>query len=590
MKRKLIVPVVVTLLMFSWDVVFACTAIFVGREATVDGSVLVSHANDAFRDSRLVLVPSGDHKPGEMRPVYYDQPSLGYLPQYGGERYRIYIGKSRGPVYDTGESVSLPIGYIPQVAHTYAYFESVYPIMNEHQLSVGETTCQAKIVPEPKKGKRLFYSASLARVALERCKKAREAVELMGSLIDRYGYYGTGEALIVADSREGWLMEMCGYEEDGVGGLWVSKRIPDDCVCVSANQFRIREVKPGAKDMLYSANLFDVCREKGWWDPKDGPLDWLEAVSTSEYRHPYYSQRRVWRVFDLAKPSAKFSPWTDGPFSKAYPFAVKPDKKLGVSDVLALHRDYYQGTEFDLTKGMAAGAYGNPMRYDCPSGAEANVPETCGNVRGAWERSISVYRCVYYHVNQLRANLPDPVGGLIWFGFDNPAAGCVIPVYASVTKLPESFGRGTYIRYDPQSAWWTFNFLSNYATRKYSYMIQDIQQLQQKIEEEQRGSQPMIEKISTRLLEDGKETQAREYLTQYCITAADSVLRKWCNLTSDLIVKYNDGYLVEPNGATKKLGYPEKWLKNVGYQDGPLSYQKPDQTTPSPEANSKKDK
>jgi dipeptidase len=191
----------------------ACTTILVGKNASADGSVMVSHSDDGLGDGRLIYVPAMDHPPGAMRPVYYAHCALGYMPQWGASESQRLVTAERGPGYNTpGVPPSVPIGYIPQVAHTYAYFDANYGIMNEHQLSIGECTDLAKVDPLPEPGKRMFYSAELSRVALERCRTAREAVLLMGQLIEQYGYYGTGETLLVADPNEGWVMEMCGYD------------------------------------------------------------------------------------------------------------------------------------------------------------------------------------------------------------------------------------------------------------------------------------------------------------------------------------------------------------------------------------------
>jgi dipeptidase len=337
----------------------ACTVIAVGRDASADGSVIVTHANDGMRDFRIVRVPGRLHVHGSTRPVFYDYAANGYLPAYGGVPYLRYVGKDRGPTYNTGQTPNIPLGYIEQVPETATYYEGTYPIMNVHQVSIGETTCEAKVEPMPDP-KRLFYSASLARVVLERCNNAQQGVRLIGNLIETYGYHGTGECLVVADTEEIWVVEMCGYAMDGSGGLWVAKRVPDDAVFVSANQFRIREVDPNAPDTMYCENLFDICKALGWWKPDQGKLDWLCAVSNGEFNHPYYSLRRVWRIFSLIKPSADFPAQVANWDTKAYPFSVKPDRKLSVTDVMTLHRDVYEGTSFDLTKGLAAGSFGDP--------------------------------------------------------------------------------------------------------------------------------------------------------------------------------------------------------------------------------------
>ncbi len=554
----------------------ACTTILVTKGATVDGSVIVSHSDDdSIEDRRIVYVPAMDHAPGSKRPVYYDQAALGYNPKFTPTYNLRYVGQSRGPGYDEpGLPPSKPIGFIPQVPHTYAYFDGNYGIMNEHQLSIGECTCGAKVEPGPDPGRRIFYSAELSRVALERCKKARQAVKLMGELIETYGYYGTGETLLVGDTEEGWVIEMCGYDENGTGGLWVAKKVPDGEVFVEANEFRIREVDPDDPDMMYSKNLFDVARDKGWWKPEDGKLDWLKAVSNGEYTHPYYSLRRVWRALSLLNPSADLDPWVEDGFTKAYPFSIKPDKKLTVADVAAIHRDHYEGTEFDLTKGPAAGPYGNPNRYPGPyDKSEIGTGKT--KVKGAWERPLSIFRCGYVYVNQSRGFLPDPIGGVSWFGNDRPAETCLVPFYVGVNSLPSVYTTGDIWKFDNKSALWAFNFVANYADLRYAYMAEDIHARRKVIEREEFALQPAVEQAALYLHDRGQLDLCKKYLTNYCTANADRVVRSWWELAETLIVKYNDGYRVTPGRPEEKIGYPEWWLEKSGYYDGPIDYRKP---------------
>ena len=320
-----------------------CTTILVGKKASEDGSVMVSHSDDGMNDARLVYVPAGDHKPGSLRPVYYSVCALDFKPQWGGTVSHRIVDASRAPAYATagkgGDPKSIPLGNIPQVAHTYAYFDANYGIMNEHQVSIGECTDKAKVTPEPEPGKRIFYSAELSRVALERSRTAREAIKIMGELIEQYGYYGTGETLLVADPNDGWVMEMSGYDMDGTSGVWVAQRVPDDAVFVAANQFRIREVQDNNPDMMHSANIFTAAQEKGWWKPSDGPLDWTAIYGDGEFHHPYYSLRRIWRAQSLMAPSLNLSAWAEGPLTRIYPFAVMPDHKMDVRHLFSIHRD-----------------------------------------------------------------------------------------------------------------------------------------------------------------------------------------------------------------------------------------------------------
>ncbi len=221
-----------------------CTTIIVGKNATKDGSVIIAHSDDDVDDGRVIRVPSFNRS---KRNVYYDNASLGLNLKYNSTEIRRYIGTDRGEAYNTvseGHPVSTPLGSIPGFGKdTYAYFDSSYGIANEKGLLIGECTCGAKISPGPEPGKRIFYSAELSRVALERCTGAREAVELIGSLILNYGYYGTGETLLLGDAEEGWVMEMCAHEENGSAGIWVARRVPDDDFFVAANQFRIRDIR-----------------------------------------------------------------------------------------------------------------------------------------------------------------------------------------------------------------------------------------------------------------------------------------------------------------------------------------------------------
>ncbi len=204
---------------------------------------------------------------------------------------RRYVGHDRGPVYvEPDRPQSIPLGYIPQVEHTYAYYDANYAIMNEHQLMFGECTDRAKVQLEPEPVKRIFYSEELSRVAAERCTTAREAVALIGQLIDTYGYYGTGETLPIADPEEGWVIEMAPSLE-GTGGV-VAKKVPEGEVFVAANEFRIREIDPEDPETLCSKDLHDIAQKHGWWDPADGKLDWLATVSQGEYNHPYIARIR----------------------------------------------------------------------------------------------------------------------------------------------------------------------------------------------------------------------------------------------------------------------------------------------------------
>jgi len=559
---------------------FACTTMIVGKDASADGSVIVAHSDDDVADERVIYVPARAFKKKDRRNVYYDNASLGYFKDYNySELYR-YIGKDRGPGYRVKgktSKCSKKLGSIPQYPEydteyplplpkklkTYAYFDSNYGIMNEHSLMFGECTCGAKVHPEPEINKRIFYSAELSRVALERCTNAVDAIKLMGYLIKKYGYYGTGETLLVGDSKEAWVMEMCGYDEDGGDGIWVAQRVPDKGYFVAANEFRIRQVKNKSKHMMYSDNLFDVCQKKGWWDPKiDKKLDWLPTVSWGEYAHPYYSLRRVWRAMSKVKPSANLPAWVEDGYTTAYPFSIEPDQKLSVADIASIYRDHYEGTQFDLTKGLAAGPFGNPARYEKNPDQGNTFNLNTYQAKGAWERPISIYRCGMMWINQARPKMPKTLRGISWIGLDRPANTCLMPFFAGVKKLPKSVETMNLLDYSQKSAWWAFNYVSNYANIKYCYMIEDIRLLQRKLEQK---AMHEVNQLSKKV--------NRNKLTRFCDKNTAKVVKDWWKLSRNLIVKYNDGCLTTKKGSMKQVGYQNRdWLKEVGYYEGPTEY------------------
>jgi dipeptidase len=575
LQKLKVLLVAMTALLIASDNVYACTVMAAGKNATTDGSVIVCHSDDnELGDQRLVYVPARTYSAGAKRAVYYDQCSLGFKSEYGSIPDVRYVGSDRGPAYENDSyPQSVPLGYIPQVASTYAYFDGDYAIMNEKQLIIGECTCRAKIEPEPEPGKRIFYSSELSRVAMERCDNARDAIKLMGSLIKEYGYYATGETLIVGDKQEAWVMEMCAYDLNGSNGLWVAKRIPDDEFFVEANEFRIRTVDPDDENMMYSENLFEVCEAKGWWNPEQGKLDWLKTVSPGEYNHPYYSLRRVWRALDRVAPSLELSPWVKDGYTMDYPFSVKPDTKLSAKDIISLYRDHYEGTEFDQTLGPGAGQWGSPNRF-YSSQDQASDSTNFKSLKGAWERPISVFYCGYFHVCQARSFLPDAIGGVCWFGPDRPNENFVLPFYAGITAVNNRYEQVYTGKFDNTKAFWVCDFVSNYADLKYCYMIKDIKQKQAEIEAVLFGTQSEIEQTALNLYNESP-AKATAYLTSYCNTNAETYVPQWWELGTTLIMKYADGYINQPpDNMAQEVEYPSWWKKSAYFQHGPKTYRK----------------
>ncbi len=504
--------------------------------------------------TRLVYVPPAGYPPGSLRAIRYDLNAGADNPSNGS---------GTGPA---------TVAYIPEVNHTYGYYTAAYAIMNEHQLQFGECTDLTRVQPNFDPSRRIFYSSELSNIAAERATTAREAVLIIGDLIDRYGYYGTGETLPIADPNEAWVIEMAGGTPNGTGGLWVAQKVPDGTVFVAANTFRIRDVDPNDPDILYSPNLFAAARANGWWEPSSGKLDWLRAVSGGEYSHPYYSLARVWSVYNRIAPSRQFCPFVSDTYSRDYPFSVRPDHPLNTSEVFGLFRDHYEGTVFDLTKGEAAGPFGNPYRWRGAFDDHERIAP--GEVKpGAWSRPVSEMFTGYTYVTQSRGTMPDPVGGVVWFGFAPPSESVYMPFYAGGNQTPESFRNTNRSNFSHSSAWWAFNFVTSWSTLNYERMSHEIRAEQESIEHRELDLQPAIEATALDLLRTKGADACTDYLTEYSRSTSNETVGTWWNLSDRLIVNYSNQLFYEPANASYTFtGYPGWWLDRAGYQYGPRVY------------------
>lgn len=500
-----------------------CTSVLVTKSASADGSVMTTHSCDGNYEFRLHWVPGRNTKPGTMMPVY----------RGGGN------GRERDQAVKVTE--------IPEAEKTFARFDSAYPFMNEKQVAIGETTIGGKRELENDEG--LFDIMALERLALERASTAREAIDLMGRTAYQYGYHGAGECLTVIDKNEAWMFEVFGAGPAGKGAVWAARRIPEGEVGVSANRSRITTLDLKDKDhYMAPENVSSLAVEMGWWNPESGQ----EFVFNKAYSDPpgYYNTRREWRALSILAPSLHLDPW-----DKNVPFSVKPDRKVTVQDLMRIHRDSYEGTEFDMTKGLAAGPFRSPNRWS------TQIQPPAGYL--GWERSIAIFRCAYCVILQCRGWLPDPIGGLAWFAEDDPKTSCFVPLYAGITRVPQSLELGGRDKFERESAWWAFNFVANWAELKFSYMIEDIRNQYSAMEEGYFKQQPEVEGRALELFRQKPEL-AQAFLTDYSCTTAQRAVDDWWKLSDTLIAKYSDGYINLPRTG-RTAGYPKEWLDAVGY-------------------------
>lgn len=431
----------------------ACTTAIVTKGASADGSVYVTHSNDGYSgDTSIVFVPAADHEEGEMRQVYPSACAREAYPDFNCDYTPRLNVQDRGPDYSfEGVELTNPIGEIPQVAHTYAYLDSNYGIINEHGLMLGECTDNSNRMRyiRPDAGTGLFYSSELGRIALERCKTASEAIDLMGKLIDEYGLWGTAETLLVGDKEEAWVLEMM-PNPSGKGGFWVAQKVPDGEFFIAANQFRIRALDENNPDQRFNLSMIAELKNIGWAEyDKDGKLDWLRSIQTVEHLHPYYSLRRVWRAMDIVAPSKNFSAWADGYDTYAYPFSVKPDKLITLQDIMEIHRDTYQNTEFDYSNKETGGLFAFPYCFSAYNK----------------ERVLSTTSISYIWINQANDKLPAPIS---WLALTSPAESVYVPL--PVAPLTEVYSRVDRKHYDASKLYWAVSSVGTITRAYYSLL------------------------------------------------------------------------------------------------------------------------
>ena len=520
----------------------ACTNLIVGKAASADGSVIVSYSADSYgMYGYLCHYPAAVHAEGTWREVYD---------------------------WETGRYT----GRIPEAAQTY----NVIGNINEHQVTIAETTFGGReelVNPEG-----IIDYGSLIYIALQRSKTAREAIDVMTSLVEEYGYNSGGESFTIADPNEVWIMEMIGKGPEHKGAVWVAIRIPDDCISAHANQARIRQFPlKDKKNCLYSKDVIKFAREKGYFEGKDSEFDFAAAYCPVDFGGLRYCDARVWSYFNMfaATDMNEYLPWAMGDASATpMPLYVQPKQKVSVRDVQHAMRDHYEGTPMDITGDLGAGPWSMPYR---PSPLSFKVDDkTYFN-----ERPISTQQTAFTFVSQMRSNLPNAIGGVLWFGTDDANMAVFTPVYCCTNVVPECYKRekADPVTFSAESAFWLFNMVSNMVYPRYSALIGDLKKVQQECEDGFAANQAAVEAKAQELYNDNPP-KAVAMLTKYTAETAMSTMAAWGNLAKFLIVKHND-MVVKPeeNGVFKRIetgeavspvrnGYPEHFNRRVANETG----------------------
>lgn len=523
----------------------ACTNFIAGRKATVDGSIMVTYADDSHtRFGDLFHASRGKHLPGEMRRVI----------DWGDNSYR---------------------GEIPQASETF----NVVGNMNEHQLVIGETTWGGHPELEDTTGNSILDYGSLIYITLERCKTAREAIKTMTDLVAEYGYASTGETFSIADKNEAWVMEMIGKGTEK-GAVWIAVRIPDDAICAHANEPRIRKVNYKDKEnVIYCKDLFTFAKKHGYFKGKDEDFSFADAFKEHNSATRRSCDGRVWsffRRFATPEEDKAWFEWVNADSDVPMPLYIIPDRKLSLKDMQERMRDHYEDSPYEMTNDPGAGPNRSPYRN------RPNRYQVDGKTY-THERAVATQQTAWHFVSQSRADLPDPIGGILWFGTDDANTSVYMPFYCSMTEVPEEVrpGNGDLYTFSPTANFWMTNWVANQAYHRYDLMIGDIRKVQNRLEEKFAGAREEKEKELLALYNANDLENLEKRVNEEGAAIAKEATDAYRDLAHFLLIRYLDGNRkkMDENGnfarnrhgkplAPDYLGYPQDFYEHIVRQTG----------------------
>ena len=522
----------------------ACSNFIVGKKASVDGSVMCSYSADDYgMFQNLCHYPAAKHAKGEMRKIY----------DWDTNKYH---------------------GEIPEAAQTY----SVIGNINEWQVTIGETTYGGREEMADSTG--IMDYGSLIYVALQRSKTAREAIKVMTTLANTYGYNSEGETFTICDPNEAWIMEMMGKGAGSKGAVWVALRIPDDAICAHANQSRIGKFNmKDKKNVMYAKDVVSFARSKGWFQGKDADFSWKMAYAKPDFSGRRFCDARAWSMLNHFYDMTPYLDWALGknPDAQDMPLWVVPNKKVSMQDVENVMRDHYEGTPLSVADGSDIGGgiwempyRPTPLMYKVDGKQYFN------------ERPVSTQQSGFVFVSQMRSWLPREIGGVFWFANDDANMAAFTPVYCSMTERPECYNTpgADALHFSKKNAYWVCNMTSNMVYPRYSLMFPTLKEVRDSLDNSYIAAQAGVEKKAQELYAQNPQA-AVKYLNDYSVEKAQQMLARWNQLFEFMVVKYND-MIIKPtdkNGTFEKTqyglgarpvrpGYPEKYAKELVKQSG----------------------
>ena len=522
----------------------ACSNFIVGKKASVDGSVMCSYSADDYgMFQNLCHYPAAKHAKGEMRKIY----------DWDTNKYH---------------------GEIPEAAQTY----SVIGNINEWQVTIGETTYGGREEMVDSTG--IMDYGSLIYVALQRSKSAREAIKVMTTLANTYGYNSEGETFTICDPNEAWIMEMMGKGAGSKGAVWVALRIPDDAICAHANQSRIGKFNmKDKKNVMYAKDVVSFARSKGWFKGKDADFSWKMAYAKPDFSGRRFCDARAWAMLNHFYDMSPYLDWALGknPDAQDMPLWVVPNKKVSVKDVENVMRDHYEGTPLSVADGSDIGGgiwempyRPTPLMYKVDGKQYFN------------ERPVSTQQSGFVFVSQMRSWLPREIGGVFWFANDDANMAAFTPVYCSMTERPECYNTpgADALHFSKKNAYWVCNMTSNMVYPRYSLMFPTLKEVRDSLDNSYFAAQAGVEKKAQELYAQNPQA-AVKYLNDYSVEKAQQMLARWNQLFEFMVVKYND-MIIKPTDKNRTFektqyglgarparpGYPEKYAKELVKQSG----------------------
>ncbi len=556
MKNTICFIAAVCLLSISETETYACTNFLVTKGASANGSTMITYSADSHvLYGELYFWPAKDHKPGSSLDVYE---------------------------WDTGKL----LGKIKQVPHTY----SVVGNMNEHQLAIGETTFGGRDTLMDPKG--IIDYGSLIYITLQRARNAREAIKTIADLIEEYGYYSSGESFSIADPNEVWILELIGKGDGIKGAVWVARKIPDGYVSGHANQARIQSFpltdkkksitskqldlifKPEV-ECVYAYDVIEVARQYGWFNGKNEDFSFSDTYNPVTFGGARFCDLRVWSFFkEINNDMYQYFDYISGKdLQNRMPLWVKPNRKLSNRDLMDFMRDHLEATPLDMRKDAGTGPFGLPYRWR-PLTWKVSDDES-GN-EYCNERATATQQTGFVFVAECRNWLPDPIGGVYWFGVDDAATTVFNPIYCGSLRVPESYreGNGDLLTYSPTAAFWIFNLVANLCYLRYDPMAIDVIKVQKELETSYAEYIEGIDQAAL-LLYSKDPSLAREFITNFSVQTAENTVKKWKELSEFLLVKYIDGNIKKEKDGVflrneygypanpDQPGYPDEWKRKL---------------------------